>query len=292
MMEDKFGKKKVYYGSMKSGKSSSLAREIERFDNYRRKNKKDFDILIFKPVIDDRVLGDEDSEASVSTRDGKKFEAIPIHESQEILQHVEDGKRQFIGVDEVMMLDSGIIDVVKKLDKDPNKYIVLTGLDKSYRGDPFPFSDHKKDMYDLINLFQPEERYKIYGWCDKCGRENIGEYTQRYKNLSESEERELSKYYDPLIVIGDEEYESRCAKCFEKPPGKHKWLFIATMLLNKDGEGIKRKFLEKGSSEYGDISKSEFQAILERMNQEMLVSIDGDSIKPTKRLKERIRSNL
>lgn len=292
MMQDNFGKKKIYYGSMKSGKSSSLAREVERFNAYREKSQKEFDILIFKPIIDDRVLNEGDTEASVSTRDGKSFKAIPIRKSKEILKHVKKGKKQFIGIDEVMMLDSGILGVLKELDKDPSNYIVLTGLDKSYRGDPFPFSDHEKDMYDLINLFEPEERYKIYGWCDKCGRENIGVYTQRYRKVNGGEDKELSKYYDPLIVIGDEEYESRCEKCFEKPPGKDKWLFIAIIVLNKRENEVSMDLIREGALKYGNIKESEFKDIIERMKEEKLILKEESVIKPTEKLEKSVKSCL
>lgn len=279
MIGDNFGKKKIYYGSMKSGKSSSLAREVERFIDHKKKSEEDFEVLIFKPTVDKRVLGDEDSEAKVSTRDGKSFDAIKINNSEEILERIEEGKKQFIGIDEVMFLDSGIVDVVKKLSRDPKKYLVLTGLDKSYRGGPFPFSDHKKDMYDLIDLFEPEERYKIYGWCDKCGRENVGEYTQRY---SDKKKENLSKYYDPLVVVGDEEYESRCEKCFEVPPGKNKWAFVLIMINRKDkGEGVDYEEIERGALNYGEISKKEFEEILERMEKENLIEREDSKVYKT-----------
>lgn len=290
MIEDSFGKKKIYYGSMKSGKSSSLAREAERFNDHRKRRDKDFDILIFKPVIDDRVLGEEDSETKVSTRDGKSFEAIPVKDSQEILEKIEGGKKQFIGIDEVMFLDSGIVDVVKELDKDPNKYLVLTGLDKCYRGGPFPFTDYKKDMYDLINLFEPEERYKIYGWCDNCGRENIGEYTQRY---ADEEKNELSKYYDPLVVVGDEEYESRCERCFELPPGKEKWIFVSIMISRGDkGEGLELKDLKEGAVKYGGLSEEEFDKIIERMETEKMIELRENRVFKTEILEKRNKNNF
>lgn len=287
MIADNFGKKKIYYGSMKSGKSSSLAREVERFVDHKKKSEEDFEVLIFKPTLDKRTLDDGDSEAKISTRDGKSFDAIRIDKSCEILERIERSKKQFIGVDEVMFLDSGIIEVVKKLSRDSNKYLVLTGLDKNYRGEPFPFSDYRRDMYDLIDLFEPEERYKVYGWCDNCGRENVGEYTQRYLG---KEKKKLSKYYDPLVVVGNEEYESRCEKCFEVPPGKSDWVFVLIMIKRKDrGEGIDFEKIKMGASEYGEIPERKFEKIIDRMEEEKLVERKNKKLYSTEIADRRIK---
>jgi thymidine kinase len=87
------------------------------------------------------------------------------------------------------------VGIAQKL-ADSGKRVIIAGLDKDYRGRPFP------PMPELLAL--AEYITKPLAICMRCGAP--ANYTQR---LTRS---------DKLVEVGaDEIYEARCRHCFEPP---------------------------------------------------------------------------
>lgn len=102
---------------------------------------------------------------------------------------------QVLGIDEAQFFDNGLVNVCKKL-ADMGKRVIVAGLDKDYRAEPF----------EPIPQLLAETEYitKTLAICMKCG--NPANYTQR---ITKSRER--------VLLGATDIYEARCRKCFEQP---------------------------------------------------------------------------
>ena len=86
-------------GPMYSGKSEELIRRLKRAKIAKQ------NIVVFKPQIDDRY-----SKEDVVSHSGDSIKAIPISDSNQIYDHI-DEKTQVVGIDEVQFFDDNIVDV-------------------------------------------------------------------------------------------------------------------------------------------------------------------------------------
>ena len=193
-------KLKGIYGSMFSGKTETLFKEIT---NNKIAGKK---VVVFKPAIDDRW----GLEGEIRSHSGATHPAFILQNSADLLQHLEPDT-EVVFIDEVQFFDEQIIDVVKFL-LDQDIQVVFDGLSSDFRGEPFG------SMPILLSLCDEVERLKAI--CThvekskKCGQPATK--TQRLIN------GQPANYNDPIIVIGDKEnYEARCPK-HHLVPGKPK----------------------------------------------------------------------
>ncbi len=182
---------------MAAGKTDILIREARRCE-YRRKN-----IAAFKPIIDDR-WGSSDT---IKSRSGKEFPAVAVNTPLEILECVQqliamDRKPDLVAIDEIQFFSPEIVDVIQVLLEADIK-VVYAGLATDFRGEPFG------SMPTLLSL--SDEIIRPTAICEVCGDEATR--SQRLIN------GEPANYTDPLIVIGDDEYEARCPK-HHLVPGK------------------------------------------------------------------------
>ncbi|MCL2521741.1 MAG: thymidine kinase [Erysipelotrichales bacterium] len=172
-------------GSMFAGKSEELIRRIQRIKYAKKK------IQAFKPVVDNRYAIDE-----IVSHDNNRVKSICITKASDIIQFL-DSDTYAIAIDEVQFLDMGIIEVAEEL-ADKGIRVILAGLDKDFRGEPFgpmPFL-----------LARAEHILKLTAICTVCG----GPAT-RSQRLVNGEE---AKYDEPLIILGAKEaYEPRCRHC-------------------------------------------------------------------------------
>lgn len=175
----------IICGSMFAGKSEELIRRVKRLE-YAKKN-----ILVFKPSIDNRY-----SETEIVSHSLYKTKAININCSQDILKYITDDVEAII-IDEVQFLDENLIEIVENL-ANQGKRIILAGLDKDFKGDPF-------GIMPLL-LARAEIVTKLTAICSVCGKPATR--TQRIVNGTPA------KYNDPLILVGaTESYEPRCRHC-------------------------------------------------------------------------------
>ena len=169
-------------GSMFSGKSEELIRRLRRAQIARQS------VAIFKPRMDDRYSADE-----IVSHSQLRIPSTPVDTPDEILRHADEA--DVIGVDEAQFFADDIVEVVKNLAAQ-GKRVVVAGLDKDFRGQPF----------GAIPQLMAEAEYvtKTLAICMRCGEP--ANFTQR---LTQD---------DRQILIGETDiYEARCRSCFDAP---------------------------------------------------------------------------
>ena len=193
---NKAGWIEVIVGSMYAGKTEEFLRRIRRI-HYAKK-----DVLVFKPKIDNRFGSSE-----IVSHNNTRVLSIEIENAKDIYKHVEDYLPYAVAVDEVQFLDSGIIEVAEDL-ADKGVRVILAGLDKNFRGEPFGVVPELLARAEFVT--------KLEAICQVCGAPATR--TQRIIN------GEPASYNSPIVMIGAKEsYEARCRHCHivkDKPNGK------------------------------------------------------------------------
>lgn len=188
------GRLEVIIGPMYSGKTEELIRRITR----RRIAKQSG--LVFKPVVDTR------DKSFVKSRAGTTIEAIPISKISDIFDFLEDGKNDFIAIDEIQFFDEPIYDVLEDV---LNKGIdvISSGLNLDFKGEPF------KSVEDLV--IRADDITLLKAVCVVCGKDATR--TQRMI-LKNGEWLPASKRDDVILIDGSIEgvkYEPRCRDCWK-----------------------------------------------------------------------------
>lgn len=183
LVKTQLGWIEVICGSMFSGKSEELIRRLRRTIIAKQR------VQIFKPVIDSRF-----SEAEIVSHSEMRMPSISVSSSAELLARV-DHRTEVVGVDEAQFFDEGVVEVAQRL-ADQGKRVIIAGLDKDFRGQPFG------PIPALMAV--AEDVTKTLAICMRCG--SPANNTQR---LVESDE---------LVVVGAQGvYEARCRRCYEPP---------------------------------------------------------------------------
>lgn len=170
----------VICGSMFSGKTEELIRRLRRAQIAKQS------VAIFKPGLDDRY-----SESDLVSHSEQRIPSTPVSSCREILEHADEA--DVIGIDEAQFFEPEIVEVAKDL-ADRGKRVLVAGLDKDYRGEPF----------GAIPALMAEAEYvtKTLAICMQCGEP--ANYTQR---LTKDEQQ---------ILIGETDiYEARCRRCYQ-----------------------------------------------------------------------------
>lgn len=176
-------------GSMFSGKSEELIRRVRRA-TFANQN-----VLVFKPAIDDRY-----DDTAVVSHNGASTIAIPIVNSEEILDHL-PADIDIVGIDEVQFFDEHVTDIVEEL-ANRGIRVITAGLDTDFRGEPFG------PVPKLMAL--SESVTKLNAICPVCG--SPASRTQRLID------GRPASYDDPVILVGaSESYEPRCRHHHEVP---------------------------------------------------------------------------
>jgi len=169
-------------GSMFSGKTEELIRRIKRAKIAEQK------VEIVKPEIDTRYSKDE-----IVSHDEKKISSHSLSRTNQILDIAK--KCQVMGIDEAQFFDKNLVDICRQI-ANQGKRVIVAGLEKDYRGEPF------EPMPEI--LCEAEYITKTQAICMQCGAP--ANFTQR---ITQSEER---------VLIGKKDkYEARCRSCFEPP---------------------------------------------------------------------------
>lgn len=178
----------VVTGCMFSGKTDELIRRLERAEIAEQ------DVKVFKPTIEDRY-----GEEVIGSHNGREWEAevIDTDETRKIPDLV-DGE-DVIGIDEANFFPAELVEVVEEL-AEKGKRVVVTGLDQTYRGDPF------EPVHRLMARAEYVEKFRAI--CARCG-----EPATRTQRIIDGEPAHED---DPTVVVGaDEKYEARCRECHE-----------------------------------------------------------------------------
>lgn len=186
----------VICGSMCSGKSEELIRQVGRF------TLAGFNVVVFKPSIDNREILKLDLNplSYISSRNGSWTKCIPVTSCSEILPIALNSDVDVVAIDEVMFFTDNtkeFISIIQQL-LDAKKTIIIAGLDLNFRGEPFG------PMPDLLAI--ADNVFKLTAICSVC-QDDTYCITQRLIDGIPAH------YNDPLIVVGASQYEPRCRKC-------------------------------------------------------------------------------
>lgn len=155
----------VITGAMFSGKSQEINRRLTNIDYYNRHREVDFSgegkvsYIILRPDTDTR----SDNIRTLPYAD-KKWIVVP----RDDICHTTDGKfinlfedYDYIILDEAQFFDKSVIEQVRMLLED-HKYVIVAGLDKDYRGEPF-----SEFMQWVLSV--SDETTKLTAICANCG---------------------------------------------------------------------------------------------------------------------------
>jgi thymidine kinase len=184
------GMLEVISGPMKSAKTLELIFRLKKLDY------SNINYQLFRPEIDNRFSDDE-----VVSRDGHKLKStlVPGEKPKEILFKLKPNI-DVVAIDEGNFFSLELVDVVKTLLKD-GKAVIISGLDLDFRGEPFGAMPILLSMADKV--------VKKSAYCDYPGCGKVANRTQRLID------GKPAKYGDPLILVGDQEYEARCMRHHE-----------------------------------------------------------------------------
>ncbi|NMW84916.1 thymidine kinase [Peptoniphilus sp. AGMB00490] len=180
------GRMILHTGSMFSGKTSSLEKDLKRFSiaNYK--------VIAFKPMLDKRYSREE-----IVTHDKISLKAIEIESIKEILDYAEKNSPQVIGIDEVQFLKDDPKVVLENLEKmlEMGITIVMAGLDMDYMAEPFEIVKEIMPKTDYLN--------KHHAVCKRCGTDAW----VSHRKIKSNNRVELGAV---------EEYEPLCRRCYKE----------------------------------------------------------------------------
>jgi thymidine kinase len=173
----------VIAGCMFCGKTDEMLRLLRRFSIAGR------EVVLVKPRLDTRT-----DEVTVVSRSGAEHRAVTVDHSAEIEAAV--GAADIVAIEEGQFFDEALPEVVEAL-ATSGKQVIVTGLDRDFRGIPFGTMPRLLALADQVT--------KLTAICMVCG-----EPATRTQRLIDGEPAPADS---PLIVIGglgDETYEARC----------------------------------------------------------------------------------
>ncbi|NJE46925.1 thymidine kinase [Thermococcus sp. GR7] len=184
----------VITGPMFAGKTTELIKRIERQMFAKRK------AALFKPAIDNRYSEDE-----IVAHNGLRYEAFVIPADEEGVRKIEEiTKREnfeVIGIDEVQFFPMIIVETLNRL-ADDGVYVIASGLNLDFKGDPFPVT---REL-----LVRADNIVYLTAVCTVCGRP-----ATRSQRLIDGKPAPRDS---PVILVGGREsYEARCRLHHEVP---------------------------------------------------------------------------
>ncbi|WP_457751839.1 thymidine kinase [Thermococcus sp.] len=177
----------VITGPMFAGKTTELIKRVERQIFAKKK------AALFKPSIDNRY-----SENEVVAHNGLRYEAFVIPTNVDGVRKMAEITRkegyEVIGVDEVQFFPDEIVGMLEEL-ADSGVYVIASGLNLDFKGDPFPVT---KEL-----LVRADNIIYLTAVCTVCGKPATR--TQRLINGKPAPRD------SPVIMVGGREsYEARC----------------------------------------------------------------------------------
>jgi thymidine kinase len=180
----------VICGCMFCGKTDEMLRLLRRFSIAGRR------VVLVKPRLDTRT-----DAITVVSRSGAQHTAVTVDGAAEIEGVV--GDADIVAVEEGQFFDEALPEVVERR-AEAGKQVLVTGLDRDFRGIPFGPMPRLMALADQVT--------KLTAICMVCG-----EPATRTQRLIDGAPAPADS---PLIVIGgmgDETYEARCRLHHEVP---------------------------------------------------------------------------
>ncbi|MDO5716882.1 MAG: thymidine kinase [Tissierellia bacterium] len=180
------GKLLVHCGSMFSGKTSALYRDVKRFTIAGYK------VLVAKPAFDERYGKDQ-----VVTHDQLGLECILFGTVDELKRKIEQENPDVLAIDEVQFIEGRTEDVLDLFEQllQRNATIIAAGLDLDYLAQPFELTRELMALCDYL--------YKHHAVCAHCGNDGWISH-RRIQNE------------DRLLLGSTNIYEPLCRSCYNK----------------------------------------------------------------------------
>lgn len=180
------GKLIIHTGSMFSGKTSSLEKDINRFAIAK------YNTVAFKPSLDTRYNSD-----NIVTHDNTVTKGVIVSDISDIINYCNENNPEVIGIDEAQFLGGEVLDIVdginSLLEKDIT--VIVAGLDMDFEGKPFEVMKELMPISDYL--------YKHHAVCVGCGTDAW---------VSNRKTRKQQR-----VVLGaSDEYEPLCRTCYLK----------------------------------------------------------------------------
>ena len=185
------GKLIVHTGSMFSGKTSSLEKDIKRFSIAKYKT------IAFKPDIDSRYNKNE-----IVTHDLTSINAILVKDIYELTDYVNELEPDVIAIDEVQFLGGPVDKTIEGINGFLKRglTVIVAGLDIDFTGKPFEVVKELMPIADYL--------YKHHAVCVECG-------SDAWVSNRKSRDKERIK------IGASDEYEPLCRKCFLEEKRKY-----------------------------------------------------------------------
>lgn len=193
-------------GSMFGGKSEDLIRRVHQIERINEIVSKPLNVGVFKHSIDQRYSAKE-----IASHNGQRLAAAPVSSTEQLEGLVEDDRLHIVVIDEVQFFQEEIPVLERSQDghkfkitraiehfAKQKKYVIVAGLDKTFRGTNFG------PMGEILSI--ADEVFKHQSICTQCGA--VATLPQRLIN------GKPASLHDPTVVVGaTETYEPRCRNC-------------------------------------------------------------------------------
>ena len=142
----------IHTGSMFSGKTSSLEKDVKRF------NIAGYKTLAFKPAVDTRY-----STSDIISHDQTSLEAILVGNIDEIVEYCNENNPDVVAIDELQFLNGSVEKIVEGIKGmlSNEVTVILAGLDIDFTGQAFEVLKELMPISDYLN--------KHHAVCVKCG---------------------------------------------------------------------------------------------------------------------------
>ncbi|WFA10235.1 thymidine kinase [Tissierella sp. Yu-01] len=180
------GKLIIHTGSMFSGKTSSLEKDVKRFKIA------GYNTLAFKPTVDTRH-----ATSDIVSHDKTSLEAILVEDIHEVIELCKEHNPDVVAIDEVQFLGGGVERIVESIKEMTEREVtvILAGLDLDFSGRPFEALKELMPLADYLN--------KHHAVCVKCGTDAWVSHRK-------------TKSTERVVIGATNEYEPLCRKCYLK----------------------------------------------------------------------------
>ena len=176
----------LHTGSMFSGKTSSLEREVKRF------RIAGYNTLVLKPTLDTRFI-----HSAITSHDNTSLEAVVVEDIDDVVEATTREKADVLAIDEVQFLGDDAGSILSAFDTllDEGKTIVCAGLDMDYEAHPFEIVKEIMAVADYVE--------KHHAVCAHCG----SDAWVSHRTTKES---------DRVVIGATEKYEPLCRACYKR----------------------------------------------------------------------------
>ncbi len=176
----------LHTGSMFSGKTSSLEREVKRF------RIAGYNTLVLKPTLDTRFI-----HSAITSHDNTSLEAVVVEDIDDVVEAAARAKADVVAIDEVQFLGDDAGSILSAFDTllDEGKTIVCAGLDMDYEAHPFEIVREIMAVADYVE--------KHHAVCAHCG----SDAWVSHRTTKES---------DRVVIGATEKYEPLCRACYKR----------------------------------------------------------------------------